>query len=271
MLSKSRFQALLAFTRKKERTAHGLFFVEGWRWLEEALALDTPPKCVLVAADAPRSATEDALLARARATAEEFHEAAPDQLARLTESVHPPGVAALVRWQPARAPVRGGGGAEPQLIVALDAVGDPGNAGTIVRTADWFGARGVLFGDGSVEPANPKLVRSTMGSLFHLPIIQAGPLAPVLSDLRRDGFGVVGAALDGVPLPEFSWSERAVLVIGNEANGIQAEVGSHLDARVRIPAFGRAESLNAAIAAAVLMADWRSRGAARPARANRVD
>jgi len=267
VLSKTRFQSLLAFTRKKERTAQGCFFVEGWRWLEEALALPEPPECVLALAGAPRSAAEEALLARARTVARESHEATPEQLAKLTETVTAPGVAALVRWAPATtldtlvslAP----SGADPALVVALDAIGDPGNAGTIIRTADWFGGAGVVFGDGSVEPTNPKVVRSTMGSLFHLPVAEPGPLAPALAALRARGFAAVGAALDGVELPQFRWPGRTVLVIGNEANGIQPAVAAALDHRVRIPAHGRAESLNAAIAAAVLMADWRARGGAR--------
>jgi TrmH family RNA methyltransferase len=263
VLSKTRFQSLLAFSRKKERAESGLFFVEGWRWLEEALALPQPPECVLALADAPRTAAEEALLARARTVTREFHEATPEQLAKLTDTVSAPGVAALVAWRPAATaetcvPASGEAAA---LVVALDAVGDPGNAGTIIRTADWFGAAGVILGEGSVEPANPKVVRATMGSLFHLPVAQPGALAPALEALRAHGFATVGAALDGVELPTFRWPARTVLVIGNEANGIQPAVAAALDHRVRIPAHGRAESLNAAIAAAVLMADWRSRAA----------
>lgn len=258
MLSKAKFLAWLELTRKKERAAAGAFFVDGWRWLEEALALPEPPLAVLVAENAARSPAEAALLERARAIAQEFHEAAPEQLARLTGAVQPPGVAALVRWAPAsidtvlRAlPVAG-----PAIVVALDAVGDPGNAGTIVRSADWFGAAAVIFGAGSVEATNPKTVRATMGSLFHLPVA-AAPLAETLPRLREAGFVAVGAALDGEALPEFRWPERVALVLGNEAAGISPEVLGALDRRVRIPARGRAESLNAASAAAVLLADWR--------------
>jgi len=260
VLSKTRFQSLLQFTRKKERAESGRFFVEGWRWLEEALALPQPPECVLAVAGAPRTAAEDALLARARAVAGEFLETTPEQLARLTDTVSAPGVAALVQWRTvdsveACAPAE----TEAALVLALDAVGDPGNAGTIIRTADWFGASGVILGESTVEPSNPKVVRSTMGSLFHLPIAQPGPLAPALEALRARGYATVGAALDGVELPAFRWPTHTVLVIGNEANGIQPAVAAALDHRVRIPAHGRAESLNAAVAAAVLMADWRAR------------
>ncbi|MGH8019463.1 MAG: TrmH family RNA methyltransferase [Opitutaceae bacterium] len=261
MLSKARFHSLLKFSRKKERTAAGMFFVEGWRWLEEALDLAQPPECVLAVAEAPRSAAEAGLLARARATAKEFHEIPPEKMARLTDNVRPPGVAALVRWQPGRVddldatlPRNG-----PALVIALDGVSDPGNAGTIVRTADWFGAAGIVFGSGSVEPINPKTVRATMGSLFRLPIAIAEGLSPTLKRLRLAGFSAVGATLDGEDLRAFPWPERCVLVIGNEANGIRSSLAASLDRRVRIPSYGRAESLNAAVAAALLTADWRQR------------
>lgn len=261
MLSKTRFQSLLQLTRKKERLEQGLLLVEGWRWLEETLALAEPPECVLAAHGATRSAHEESLLDRARGVAREFLEATPEQLARLTDTVQPPGVAAVVRWRPDVSLDRCMAAA-PSLLVALDALADPGNVGTIIRTADWFGVAAVVLGAGSVEPSNPKVVRSTMGSLFHLPIVQPGSLPAALETTSRAGFASVGAALDGEPLAEFRWPERTVLVIGNEANGIGREVAARLDHRVRIPAFGRAESLNAAIAAAVLMADWRARSPA---------
>lgn len=263
MLSKTRFQSLLALSRKKERVAAGLCLIEGWRWLEEALALPEPPECVVALDGAPRSAAEEALLDRARAKAREFHEATPEQLARLTETVRAPGVAAWVHWSPMTDLDRLERRGAVSLTLALDAVADPGNLGTIIRTADWFGAAGVILGEGCVEPTNPKVVRSTMGSLFHLPVVQPhGPLAPALATWRARGFSLVGAVLDGTPLPDFRWPDHAVLVIGNEANGIQPAVTAVLDARVRIPAFGRAESLNAAIAAAVFLSDWRGRSAA---------
>lgn len=256
MLSKTRFQALSAFTRKKERLESGLFFVDGWRWLKEVLALPEPPECVLAEADAPRSDVEAALLEKAREVSREYHEATAAQLARLSGSVTSSGVLALVRWRP--------GAFDPRvlssdgsLIVGLDGVGDPGNAGTIVRTADWFGADAVVFGPASVEPTNAKLVRATMGSHFHLQVSDTDDLAIAVREARKTGFVAIGAALDGVELTRFTWPARAMLVVGNEATGIRPEVRNELDHRVKIPSYGRAESLNAAVAAAVLMADWR--------------
>jgi TrmH family RNA methyltransferase len=259
VLSKTRFQALQQFNQKKERAGAGVFFVEGWRWLEEAVNRRDGLDCVLATRDAARDPAEVALLERARAAARESFEVTPEQLGKLTDNISAPGVAALVRWRPATMEqlVAGMAPNDPALAVALDAVGDPGNAGTIVRTADWFGAAAVVFCTGSVEPTNPKALRATMGSLFHLPIADGAFLPQALTQLRVAGFVAVGAALDGDELSEFAWPKRTVLVVGSEANGIQPDVLMALDRRVRIPGYGRAESLNAAVAAAVLMADWR--------------
>ncbi|BET66261.1 TrmH family RNA methyltransferase [Opitutales bacterium ASA1] len=259
MLSKTRFHDLVQYTRKKTRAETGRFFVEGWRMLEEALALPTPPLLVLSVPDAPRSPRETALLERARGVAHECVEIDAGRLARLTDNVQAPGVAALVEWSPVAIDrlVRSLPRAGDALILALDRVADPGNAGTIVRTADWFGASGVVLGAGSVEPSNPKVVRSTMGSLFHLPVATSDNLGESIAALRESGCVSVGAALEGEDLRDFTWPERCALVIGNEANGIDPTLLARLDHRVRIPGYGRAESLNAAVAAALLAADWR--------------
>lgn len=259
VLSKARYRTLLELARQPARDGEVALFLDGWRWLEEALDLARPLECVLVGADAPRSAAEAALLSRARATAGECHEATAEQLARLTGSVTAPGVAMLVRWSPAtlESLLRSIAPAGPALVVALDAVADPGNAGTIVRTADWFGAAGVIFGAGSAAPSNAKVARATMGSLFHLPIVGADELGAALARLRENGFAIVGAALDGAELADFAWPARSVLVVGNEANGLRPGLLAAQDRRVRIRAHGRAESLNAAIAAAILTHAWR--------------
>lgn len=260
VLSKARFQSLQRYSHKKVRIADGAFFVDGWRWLAESLASSGVLQCVIAVPGAARTDAEQRLLETALAKAEEFHEALPEQVAKLAGTVSSSGVVALVNWSPSKFPdflarvVQPGSG----LVAVLDSVSDPGNVGTLVRTGDWFGARGVLFGSGSVEPSNPKVVRSTMGSLFHLPIATSGNLAENLAELRRSGFVTVGAVLDGEDSMDFRWPGRVALVVGNEANGISAEVVAEIDHGVRIPSFGRAESLNAAVAFAVLAGGWRN-------------
>jgi TrmH family RNA methyltransferase len=260
VLSKARFQSLLSYSRKKERIADGVFFVDGWRWLAEALASPGVLRCVVAVPGAARTDSERSLLDAASEKAGEFHEALPAQVAKLAGAVSSSGVVALVNWSPMDFRAFLGRVASPGagLVAVLDSVSDPGNAGTVVRTGDWFGARGVLFGAGSVEPSNPKVVRSTMGSLFHLPIATSGNIAEDLAELRQSGFVTVGAVLNGEDSMDFPWPERVALVVGNEAHGISAEVAAEIDHGVSIPSFGRAESLNAAVAFAVLTGGWRN-------------
>ena len=145
-----------------------------------------------------------------------------------------------------------------RLLLALDAVSDPGNVGTIIRTADWFGAGGVLLGRGCVEPFNEKVVRATAGSLFHIPIVDEVELLEVLAQAKATGFRVVVAAAGGsVSLSDWRPAKRNVLVVGSEAHGVSADIRDSADVTVAIPRYGRAESLNAGVAAAILLAHTR--------------
>ncbi len=137
------------------------------------------------------------------------------------------------------------------MLIALDAVQDPGNLGTILRTADAMGASGVLLSPGCADAFSPKAIRAAMGSTYHLPIWQAENLKDALQRLRNDGYTCICGHLQGqevLPHP----TDRCVIVIGNEGNGV-AEENAALCALVRLPMYGQAESLNASMAAGLLM------------------
>ena len=144
----------------------------------------------------------------------------------------------------------------PDVIVALDGVQDPGNLGTIWRTADAAGFQGLLIGNGSADPLSPKVLRAAMGSGFRLPFAQAESLPDALNALHADGYTLIASDLSGAdfyqrPNP----GRKLVLIIGNEARGISDAVRNCADMRVKLPMRGGAESLNVAIAAAILMYD----------------
>ena len=144
--------------------------------------------------------------------------------------------------------------ASPRLVCVLAEVRDPGNAGTVLRAADAFGADAVATTRGSVDPQSPKAVRAAAGSLFHLPVVAGAPWPALRTALRERGLHLVGAdphaaaTADRAPL-----EEPVALVLGNEAHGLPGDVAADLDLVVRIPLAGRAESLNLAAAAAVLL------------------
>ena len=142
----------------------------------------------------------------------------------------------------------------PQRIVALDGTQDPGNVGTIWRTADAAGFEGLLFGPGCADPLSPKVQRSAMGSGFRVPFMLSEDLPEALLELKRRGYAVLCSDLRGEDFYSRSDpGERFVLVIGNEARGISERTRSAATALVRLPMRGGAESLNAAVAAGIMM------------------
>jgi TrmH family RNA methyltransferase len=176
-------------------------------------------------------------------------------LAGLTDTRHPQGMVAVcdyldVPLEPALAAAR--------LVVVLAEISDPGNAGTVLRTADAAGADAVVFTDRSVDPYNGKCVRSSAGSLFHLDVVRGGEPSDVLRAASDAGLRVLAADLRGADdLDELAdaggLAGPTCWLFGSEAHGLPAELAAAADVRVRVPIHGRAESLNLAAAAAVCL------------------
>ena len=173
-------------------------------------------------------------------------------LLAMSETVHPQGVVAVARtWETTAADACAGA----QLVAILHEIRDPGNAGTVLRAADAAGADAVIFSGASIDPFHPKVVRSTTGSLFHLPVAVAPSLAEVTDEARAAGLTVLAADVRGDDLPD----ARDLLVqptawlFGNEARGLQDADRALADRSLRLPIFGVAESLNLATAASVLL------------------
>lgn len=139
------------------------------------------------------------------------------------------------------------------FFVLLDQLQDPGNIGTIIRTADAAGADAVILAHGSADIYNPKIVRSTMGSLFHLPVINKVDMSETIQNLKDKEIGVYAAHLKGATYPyELDLTGGVALLIGNEGNGLSQEIADKATNYVKVPMLGKAESLNAAIAASIL-------------------
>ncbi|WP_199620626.1 TrmH family RNA methyltransferase [Paenibacillus alkalitolerans] len=173
-------------------------------------------------------------------------------MAKVADAQTPQGVAAVVKmpdygFEPLLAAAQNG------LFVAVDAVQDPGNLGTIIRSADAVGATAVLVGKGSADVYNPKTVRSTMGSLFHVPVVPCN-LADVLPIARSSGVKVIAASLGATHTCfDADYAGAVCFLVGNEGAGVSAELLAMADETVIIPIPGRAESLNVAMAATVLL------------------
>ncbi|MBR1741293.1 MAG: RNA methyltransferase [Lachnospiraceae bacterium] len=149
---------------------------------------------------------------------------------------------------------------EKKRFLLLDDLRDPGNLGTIMRTAEGAGMSAVILSKESVDLFNPKVVRATMGSVLRVPFCYVESLPDVINRLKNENIKVYGCMMEGsVRYDEPDYSNGAGIVIGNEANGISKEVRKHLSAAVRIPMAGKLESLNDAVAAAILMYEFTRR------------
>lgn len=186
---------------------------------------------------------------RARAAGVRVYELAPGVLERVADTVTPQPLLAVVAMGGATLGSLGGRG----LVVVLAGVRDPGNAGTVLRSADAAGAAAVVCCGGTVDPYNPKSVRSSAGSIFHLPLVVAGDPGAVLDELGAHGYRRLGAvAHGGADYAAADWSVPTALVLGNEASGLEPGLAGRLDGLVRVPMAGRAESLNVGVACAVI-------------------
>lgn len=142
---------------------------------------------------------------------------------------------------------------ENKGTLVLDGIQDPGNLGTLIRTADWFGIREIVCSEDTADMLNPKVIQSTMGSLFHIHITYQN-----LTDFFSKSSGnIYGAVLDGIPIQDVAFDEDPIIIIGNESKGISTNVKAHLTHPVTIEKFGRAESLNAGIAAGIVLSHWK--------------
>jgi RNA methyltransferase, TrmH family len=181
---------------------------------------------------------------------------ADDVLASLTDTSTPQGVVAVCRM--VDRPLADVLGADPALVVCCARVRDPGNAGTVIRCADAFGADAVVLSEGSVDAYNSKAVRSSAGSLFHVPLVVGAALSEVVAAARAKGLQVLAADGGGlIDLDQLNVSGGlagpCLWLFGNEAWGLPADDAALCDQRVRVPIYGAAESLNLAAAAAVCL------------------
>jgi TrmH family RNA methyltransferase len=244
-----RVVAARRLTRRAGRDAAGLFLAEGRQAVVEALA-DPAGVRELFATEAAAAAHRDLLAATTVPVRLVTEKAA----AGLSETVTPQGLVAVcaLRDVAPEAVVAD----PPRLAVALAELADPGNAGTVLRTADACGAGVVVFGAGSADPYGGKAVRASAGSLFHVDVVRGAPLASFLPAMRAAGVTVLAADGGGEAALDELTDELlgpVLWLFGNEARGVPAELAELADARVRIPMRGRAESLNLAAAAAICL------------------
>lgn len=238
MVAKNEIKRIRSLHQKKYRTRHGLFLAEGVKLVTDLL--DSPLEaCGLYA-------SEEGILDEAVVVAEA-------ELRKMSALSQPSKVLGVFRIPLQVSPVWEG------WTLALDGVRDPGNLGTLIRLADWFGIRQVLCSPDTVDCFNPKVLQATMGSIGRVPVI----CEPLEEAIHHSGLPAYGASMEGEPVGGVSLPQDGILVLGSESHGLSAPIRERLAQTVAIPSFGQAESLNVATAGAILLYELR-RGAPGP-------
>lgn len=249
-----RVRAVAKLTKRAARTETGLFLLEGPQAVREALAFRAEAVEELFATPTAWERHAD-LRAAAQDAGIEVEYVSEAVLQAMADTVTPQGVVAVAKQFPAS--VRTIFAGEPKLIAICEEVRDPGNLGTIIRAADAAGADAIVLTGRTVDVYNPKVVRSTTGSLFHMPVSVGGDVVDVVARAHGAGMQVLAADVKGddllVARSEGLLQRPTAWLFGNEARGLDSETLALADRAVRVPIYGRAESLNLATAASVCL------------------
>jgi RNA methyltransferase, TrmH family len=255
-----RLKAARRLTKRAFRERARAFLAEGPQAVSEAFSCGAPVTELFVTAEA-RARHQELVTAMAQAGVP-VHTVSGEVMSDLAQTVTPQGLLAVcgfvdVPLDQAVAGLAPDPGGPPPLVAILANVRDPGNAGTVLRTADAAGAQAVIFSDASVDLYNGKCVRASAGSLFHLPVVAGVPPEAAIGALRGAGLQILAAdARAGRSLDKLGPGELAAptaWIFGNEAWGLPSGLVAQADESVAVPIYGRAESLNLATAAAVCL------------------
>lgn len=248
-LSRGETRLLQGLRRRKVREEQGLFLGEGVRLVEEVVRCGVRIRLAAVSPELDRTERGARLMAEMEGACP-VRRVSPAELAGVAATRTPQGV--VVAAEIPRHDLASIELAETAPVLVLDGIQDPGNLGVLVRTAEALGVGLVAALPGTVDPWNPKAVRASAGAALHVPVVST-TLETLARWLEEKGFRLLGADAGGLPVARIQATGRVALVVGNEGEGLSREVADAVDALVAIPIEGRAESLNVAVAAGILL------------------
>lgn len=236
---------------KKYRDIENLFLVEGIKIVEEAISENQIIKNIIICEDCINDGTIDAKLLLKIAKFNCIY-VSKKIFNTISEVNSPQGIIAVVEKNNKNSKID----YNEDIIVVLDNLQDPGNLGTILRTIDSANLKQVIVTKNTVDAYNPKVVRSTMGAIFRVKQIETENLVQTLNEIKKNGFEIMCTALDGATSIYNIDFNKKVIIIGNEANGVSKEVQDFADKKVKIPMLGKTESLNASVAAGIIIYEY---------------
>ena len=236
---------------KKYRDLENVYIVEGIKMLKEAIVENASIKQIIICDDCEKSD----LISK-----EMMYEIAKYDCVYVTSKVFkyitevqtPQGVMAIIEKNNRDKEIN----YDEDIIVTLDDIQDPGNLGTILRTIDSIGLSQVLISKGTADPYNPKVVRSTMGAIYRVKVIECDDLKETLKEIKKNKFKILATSLDdSKSIYDIKYNKK-VIVIGNEANGVEEEIVKLSDEKIKIPMLGKTESLNASVATGIVLYEY---------------
>lgn len=237
--------------RKKERKSKGLFIVEGIKMIEEIIDRNYPVKNIVYTDSLLENKEGYGLFSKIQMV-ENLVYVPKNIFKEISDTENPQGILGVVDIR--INDIDKLKNEKSNFLLYLDKVQDPGNMGTIIRTADAFNVDGIVLRDGCVDPYNPKVVRATMGSIFRVPLYFEADGIKDIKKLKDSGMDIYASSLIGsTDIYKVDYNNDLIVVIGNESNGVSDEIYELCDKLIKIPMVGGAESLNAGVAASIIM------------------
>ena len=249
MISKKELQYYSSLLTKKHRTEENKFIVEGKKSVLEGF--NSNYECEIIFVTSKFIEENKDTITEIAKKKKKLETLKQKEFQKVSDTKTPQGIAAIFIKQ--KLEYSKTNLANEKIVVMLDNISDPGNLGTIIRNCDWFGVKNILLSESIVDYTNPKVIRSSMGSIFHINLFEKID-SDGLNNLKKSGFEILCADIEGENVFTFRSDNKKVVVLSSEAHGPSKEIEKVSDKKICIPRIGNAESLNVASASAVLLA-----------------
>ena len=246
IITQSEIKLFVSLLQKKYRKQHSLFLVEGCKLVDEVLKSRYKTKKILTTES--YFSKNKSFFGLEKLDEIEILIVKEKDFQKISDAKTPQGIIGVCEFEPIKF-----FDFENNNIIGLENISDPGNLGTIIRNCDWFGFNNVILSEQCAEVFSPKVLRASMGSVFHVNISTVESFIEKMHELKLDGFKIYFADLNGENLYDKMIDEKSVIVMCNESNGPSREIKELADGSITIPKYGQAESLNVASASAVIL------------------
>lgn len=236
---------------KKYREQNNCYIIEGIKLIEEAIQEKVEIERIIISEEATKNSELSKSLMN-EITKHNYIYVTDKIFKIISQVINPQGIMAIIKKDKENALIK----YDEDIIVALDNIQDPGNLGTILRTVDSAGLKQLIVSEGTADVFNPKVVRSSMGAIFRINVIEVKDLKETIKNIRKNNYELLVTSLQtDSSIYDIDYKKK-VIVIGNEANGVSPEIQNIADKRIKIPMLGKTESLNASVATGIILYEY---------------